>query len=57
MDKEQIMKIILDQYQELKNEADELRDAVGYRDSATQRAYTKAVTISNLINKINEETN
>ena len=55
--KEQIMKIILDQYQELKNEADELRDAVGYRDSATQRAYTKAVTISNLIDRINEETN
>lgn len=57
MDKEQILKIILDQYQDLKNEADELRDAVGYRDSATQRAYTKAVTISNLIDKINEETN
>ena len=57
MDKEQIMKIILDQYQNLKNEADELRDAVGYRDSATQRAYTKAVTISNLIDRINEETN
>ena len=38
MDKQQIMKIILNQYQELKNEADELRDAVGYRDSATQRS-------------------
>ena len=57
MDKEQIMKIILAEYLMLADQARELRDAFGNEDSATQRAYTKAVTISNLIDRINEETN
>ena len=57
MDKEQIMTIILAEYLMLADDASELQKAFGSADSATERAVTKWITISNLIDKINEETN
>ena len=57
MDKEQIMKIILAEEASLLDQARELRDAFGYEDAATKRAYSQWVVISNLIGRINEETN
>ena len=57
MDKEQIMTIILAEYLMLADQAKELRDAFGNEDAATKRAYSQWVVISNLIDRINEETN
>jgi hypothetical protein len=57
MDKQQIMKIILAEEASLLDQAKELRDAFGSEDDATKRAYSQWVVISNLIDKINEETN
>ena len=57
MDKEQIMKIILAEEASLLDQAKELRDAFGNEDAATKRAYSQWVVISNLIDRINEETN
>ena len=57
MDKEQIMKIIFTEEALLLDQAVELRDAFGNQDPATQRAYSQWVVISNLIDRINEETN
>ena len=57
MDKEQIMTIILAEYLMLAEEASELQEAFGSADPATERAVAKKITISNLIDKINEKTN
>jgi hypothetical protein len=57
MDKEQIMTIILAEYLMLADQAREFQEAFGSADSATERAVTKWIAISNLIDKINEETN
>jgi len=57
MDKEQILKIIFAEEASLYDQAVELRDAFGNEDPATKRAYSQWVVISNLIDRINEETN
>jgi hypothetical protein len=57
MDKEQIMTIILAEYESLLDQAVELKEAFGNEDAATQRAFSQWVVISNLIDRINEETN
>jgi hypothetical protein len=57
MDKEQIMTIILAEEASLLDQAREMRDAFGNEDPATQRAFSQWVVISNLIDRINEETN
>ena len=57
MDKEQILKIIFTEEASLLDQAKELRDAFGNEDAATKRAYSQWVVISNLIDRINEETN
>jgi hypothetical protein len=57
MDKEQIMKIILAEEQLLLDQAREFQEAFGSADEATERAVNKWIAISNLIDKINEETN
>lgn len=57
MDKEQIMKIILAEEALLYDEAKEMREAFGNGDDATRSAFTKWYAITNLIDKINEETN
>lgn len=57
MENGQIMEIILAEEAELLDQAVELRDAFGADDDATKRAYSKWVTITNLIDRINEETN
>jgi len=57
MDKEQIMKIIFTEQALLLDQVKELIDAFGNEDPATKRAYSQWVVISNLIDKINEETN
>ena len=57
MDKEQIMKIILAEEASLYDQANEMRNEFGRADEATKRAYSQWVVISNLIDRINEETN
>jgi len=57
MGKEQILKIIFTEEALLLDQAVELRDAFGNEDPATKRAYSQWVVISNLIDRINEETN
>ena len=57
MDKEQIMKIIFTEEALLLDQVKELIDAFGNEDPATKRAYSQWVVISNLIDRINEETN
>jgi hypothetical protein len=57
MDKEQIMTIILAEYELLLDQAVELKEAFGNEDAATQRAFSQWSVISNLIDRINEETN
>jgi len=57
MDKQQIMKIILAEEASLYDQVVELRDTFGNEDPATKRAYSQWVVISNLIDRINEETN
>ena len=57
MDKEQIMKIILAEYLMLADQAREFQEAFGSADEATKTAYSKWIAISNLIDRINEETN
>lgn len=57
MDNQKIMEIILAEEAELYDEAVELKDAFGANDDATKRAYSKWITITNLIDRINEETN
>lgn len=57
MDKEQIMKIILAEEALLYDEAKEMREAFGQGDDATRRALSKWYAITNLIDRINEETN
>jgi len=57
MDKEQIMTIILAEEQLLLDYAREFQEAFGSADEATKTAYSKWITISNLIDKINEKTN
>jgi hypothetical protein len=57
MDKEQIMTIILAEEALLLDQAVELKEAFGNEDAATQRAFSQWVVISNLIDRINEETN
>ena len=57
MDKEQIMTIILAMEASLYDQAKENADAFGQADEATKRAYSKWYAITNLIERINEETN
>ena len=57
MYKEQIMKIILAEEALLLDQAREFQEAFGSADRATERAVNKWIAISNLIDKINEETN
>jgi hypothetical protein len=57
MDGNQIMKIILAEDLMLAEYASELQEAFGSADPATERAVAKKITILNLINRINEETN
>jgi hypothetical protein len=57
MDKQQIMEIILAEEALLLDQAKELRNAFGNEDPATKRAYSQWYAISNLIDRINEETN
>lgn len=57
MDKQQIMTIILAEEAALYDQAVEFTDAFGREDDATKRAYCKWNTITNLIDRINEETN
>ena len=57
MDKEQIMRIILAEEALLLDQAREFFDAFGSTDRATRTAYSKWIAITNLIDKINEETN
>jgi hypothetical protein len=57
MDKEQIMKIIFTEEASLYDQAKEFQEAFGSADEATQRIVTKWIAITNLIEKINEETN
>jgi hypothetical protein len=57
MDKEQILKIIFTEEALLLDQAVELRDAFGNEDPATKRAFSQWAVISNLIDRINEETN
>jgi len=57
MDNQKIMEIILAEEAELLDQAVELKDTFGANDDATKRAYSKWVTITNLIDRINEETN
>ena len=57
MDKEQIMTIILAEWESLYDQAKESADAFGRKDEATIRAYAQWYAITNLIEKINEETN
>ena len=57
MDKEQIMKIIVAEEASLYDQANEMRNEFGQADEATKRAYCKWYAITNLIERINEETN
>ena len=57
MDKEQIMKIILAEEASLYDQANEMRNEFGRADEATIRAYAQWYAITNLIDRINEETN
>jgi hypothetical protein len=57
MDKEQIMKIILAEEALLLDQVREFQEAFGSADRATERAVNKWIAISNLIDRINEETN
>jgi hypothetical protein len=57
MDNNKIMTILLAEYVMLAEEASELQEAFGSADPATERAVAKKITILNLINRINEETN
>ena len=57
MDKQQIMEIILAEEASLLDQAREFQEAFGSADRATERAVNKWIAISNLIDKINEETN
>ena len=57
MDKEQILKIILAEEASLYDQAKESADAFGRKDEATIRAYAQWYAITNLIDRINEETN
>jgi len=57
MDNQKIMEIIFAEEAELLDQAVELKDTFGANDDATKRAYSKWVTITNLIDRINEETN
>ena len=57
MDNNKIMIILLAEYVMLAEEASELQEAFGSADPATERAVAKKITILNLIEKINEETN
>ena len=57
MDKEQIMTIILAEEASLYDQAKEFQEAFGSADEATQRIVTKWIAITNLIDRINEETN
>lgn len=57
MDNQKIMEIILAEEVALYEQAVELKDTFGANDDATKRAYTKWITITNLIDRINEETN
>ena len=57
MDKEQIMKIILAEETLLYDQAKETAEAFGRKDEATIRAYAQWYAITDLIDRINEETN
>jgi len=57
MDRGQIMTIILAEEASLYDQAKETADAFGRKDEATIRAYAQWYAITNLIEKINEETN
>ena len=57
MENGQIMRIILAEEQLLLDQAREFQEAFGSADEATKTAYSKWIAISNLIDKINEETN
>ena len=57
MDKEQIMTIILAEQASLLDQAKEFQEAFGSTDEATERAIAKWIAITNLIDRINEETN
>lgn len=57
MDKEQIMTIILAEEASLYDQAKETAEHLGSEHQATIRAYAQWYAITNLIEKINEETN
>lgn len=57
MDKQQIMTIILAEEAALYDQAKETAEAFGRKDEATIRAYAQWYAITNLIDRINEETN
>jgi hypothetical protein len=57
MDKEQIMTIILAEEALLLDQAREFFDAFGSTAEVTKKAYSQWIAISNLIDRINEETN
>ena len=57
MDKQQIMEIILLEEQQLWSVAQDFAEHLGSEHEATQRAIGRWITISNLIDKINEKIN
>ena len=57
MDKKQIMEIILTEEQQLWAEVKNMTKHLGSEHEATQRAIGRWITISNLIDKINEKIN
>jgi hypothetical protein len=57
MDKKQIMTIILAEEALLLDQAREFFDAFGSTAEVTKKAYSQWIAISNLIDRINEETN
>ena len=57
MENGQIMRIILAEEALLLDQAREFQEAFGSADRSTERAVNKWIAISNLIDRINEETN
>ena len=57
MDKQQILELILAEEQQLWAEVKNMTKHLGSEHEATQRAIGRWITISNLIDKINEKIN
>jgi hypothetical protein len=53
MNKEQMLKIILDYQKELRENYEENRDAFGHADEDTQRAVAKWLVIDELVERLN----